>query len=244
MEGPEQQWKRMAFEILQRPDWLGICSTFRKAMKFCFCSDRRCYSPFTVSLWRPWNINNCRSQRVFQQHQCEQLSLERLWRLNACKSRTPVTRIYVIFWIEMSKSNYEWYECLIYHATSLLNTCSYHTCFFFTVRVATCCFLEEHSLSFKYMGENDDESFDMAFNKKRADDRKDNTFHAVTRLNVSAVFHLAGMDQWGWWRGVRWPLKGLMQGTHASMIEFDRVWLSLVVNYCCNWLLVGIDWVC
>lgn len=73
--------------------WI-FAAHFRKAMEFCIPSDRRCYSPFTVSLWRPWNINNCRSQRVFQQHQCEQLSLGRLWR-HACKSRTPVTRIHV-----------------------------------------------------------------------------------------------------------------------------------------------------
>eukprot|EP00913_Durusdinium_trenchii_P024115 g22648.t1 len=33
--------------------------------------------------------------------------------------------------------------------------------------------INEHSLSFQYNGQQDDESFDMAFNKKRADDRKD-----------------------------------------------------------------------
>ena len=34
---------------------------------------------------------------------------------------------------------------------------------------------QDHSLSFEYTGQNDDEAFDMAFNKKRADDRKDAT---------------------------------------------------------------------
>ncbi|CAE7561257.1 top2 [Symbiodinium natans] len=33
--------------------------------------------------------------------------------------------------------------------------------------------INEHSLSFEYTGQNDDEAFDMAFNKKRADDRKE-----------------------------------------------------------------------
>jgi len=33
--------------------------------------------------------------------------------------------------------------------------------------------LDEHSLSFEYTGEEGDEKIDLAFNKKRADDRKD-----------------------------------------------------------------------
>ena len=48
------------------------------------------------------------------------------------------------------------------------------------------CSWEDHSLSFQYTGQNDDESFDMAFNKKRADDRKDSLiFFAATQCEQS-----------------------------------------------------------
>lgn len=54
---------------------------------------------------------------------------------------------------------------------------------------------EDHSLSFQYTDDKDDECFDMAFNKKRADDRKDLDVKQICDMHGGLSAELAGVDQ-------------------------------------------------